>query len=124
MGFTSFRPPPFDLDEWKAKPHLERIKPLAQDWAVNGFGTPTEEYLGLSATDGTGNVSFTTPHDDWGAQIEFFTHIRAGVQTKAAELLRMSFRSFRYYAKKYNLVRREDLYEQAEPAAPREAEGS
>ncbi|MGA7617583.1 MAG: sigma-54 dependent transcriptional regulator [Thermoanaerobaculia bacterium] len=27
-----------------------------------------------------------------------------GVQTKAAELLRMSFRSFRYYAKKYGLV--------------------
>ena len=26
-------------------PHLERIKPLAQDWAVNGFGTPTVIYL-------------------------------------------------------------------------------
>jgi transcriptional regulator with GAF, ATPase, and Fis domain len=26
-----------------------------------------------------------------------------GVQTKAAELLGMSFRSFRYYAKKFNL---------------------
>jgi two-component system response regulator PilR (NtrC family) len=26
-----------------------------------------------------------------------------GVQVKAAELLGMSFRSFRYYAKKYNL---------------------
>jgi two-component system, NtrC family, response regulator PilR len=34
-----------------------------------------------------------------------------GVQTKAAELLHMSFRSFRYYAKKYSLVRRDDLYE-------------
>jgi two-component system response regulator PilR (NtrC family) len=33
-----------------------------------------------------------------------------GVQTKAAELLHMSFRSFRYYAKKYNLVHKEDLY--------------
>jgi two-component system response regulator PilR (NtrC family) len=30
-----------------------------------------------------------------------------GVQTQAAELLRMSFRSFRYYAKKYNLIARE-----------------
>ncbi|HLN58995.1 MAG TPA: sigma 54-interacting transcriptional regulator, partial [Thermoanaerobaculia bacterium] len=41
-----------------------------------------------------------------------------GVQTKAAELLHMSFRSFRYYAKKYNLVRKEDLYEEeASPAA-------
>jgi len=44
-----------------------------------------------------------------------------GVQTKAAELLRMSFRSFRYYAKKYNLVRKEDLYEQ-EPEEAHEAE--
>jgi two-component system, NtrC family, response regulator PilR len=34
-----------------------------------------------------------------------------GVQTKAAELLHMSFRSFRYYAKKYSLVRRDDVYE-------------
>ncbi len=44
-----------------------------------------------------------------------------GVQTKAAELLRMSFRSFRYYAKKYNLARKEDLYEDGEA---REAEGN
>jgi two-component system, NtrC family, response regulator PilR len=34
-----------------------------------------------------------------------------GVQTQAAELLRMSFRSFRYYAKKYGLVRREEVYD-------------
>jgi two-component system response regulator PilR (NtrC family) len=31
----------------------------------------------------------------------------AGVQTQAAELLRMSFRSFRYYAKKYDLIPKE-----------------
>ena len=30
-----------------------------------------------------------------------------GVQTQAAELLRMSFRSFRYYAKKYDLIPRD-----------------
>ncbi len=40
-----------------------------------------------------------------------------GVQTKAAELLHMSFRSFRYYAKKYSLVHRDDIYE-----APSEVE--
>jgi two-component system response regulator PilR (NtrC family) len=42
-----------------------------------------------------------------------------GVQTKAADLLHMSFRSFRYYAKKYNLVKKEDLYDgesETEPA--------
>jgi two-component system, NtrC family, response regulator PilR len=38
-----------------------------------------------------------------------------GVQTQAAELLRMSFRSFRYYAKKYELIARDrDTEEVAE----------
>jgi transcriptional regulator with GAF, ATPase, and Fis domain len=37
-----------------------------------------------------------------------------GVQTQAAELLKMSFRSFRYYAKKYGLLKREELYETAD----------
>jgi two-component system, NtrC family, response regulator PilR len=48
-----------------------------------------------------------------------------GVQTKAAELLHMSFRSFRYYAKKYSLVRRDDIYESngsGDAEDPREAE--
>lgn len=44
-GFIDPTPPPFDVEEWKRKPHLERVKPLAQDWAVNGFGTPTAIYL-------------------------------------------------------------------------------
>jgi two-component system response regulator PilR (NtrC family) len=37
-----------------------------------------------------------------------------GVQTQAAELLRMSFRSFRYYAKKYELIARESRQEEVE----------
>ena len=45
MGFINPAPPPFDVAEWKKKPHLERVKPLAQDWAVNGFGTPYVIYL-------------------------------------------------------------------------------
>ena len=45
MGFLAPELPPIDLDEWRKKPHLERIKPLAQDWAVNGFGTPYAVYL-------------------------------------------------------------------------------
>ena len=45
MGFTTPAPPPFDVEEWKRRPHLERIKPLAQDWGLNGFGTPTAVYL-------------------------------------------------------------------------------
>jgi hypothetical protein len=38
-------PPPFDVEEWQRRPHLARIKPLAQDWAVNGFGTPWAVFL-------------------------------------------------------------------------------
>ncbi len=34
-----------DIEEWKQKPLLERIKPLAQDWAINGVGVPTAVYL-------------------------------------------------------------------------------
>ncbi len=40
MGWFQPTPPPFDLDEWRAKPYLARLKPVCQDWAVNGFGTP------------------------------------------------------------------------------------
>jgi hypothetical protein len=45
MSFFSPSPPPFDLEEWKAKPHLTRLKPLVQDWGENGFGSPTAVYL-------------------------------------------------------------------------------
>jgi Transmembrane protein of unknown function (DUF3556) len=45
MGFLTPTPPPVDLDEWRKGPHLERIKPLAQDWSLNGFGTPTAVFL-------------------------------------------------------------------------------
>jgi Transmembrane protein of unknown function (DUF3556) len=45
MGFIAPAAPPVELEEWKKLPHLERIKPLAQDWALNGFGTPYFVYL-------------------------------------------------------------------------------
>src|SRR5581483_8449109 len=45
MGFFEPSPPPFDLEEWKAKPHLSRLKPLVQDWGGNGFGSPTFVYF-------------------------------------------------------------------------------
>jgi hypothetical protein len=45
MSFLSPAPPPFELEEWKAKPHLSRLKPLVQDWGLNGFGSPTFVYL-------------------------------------------------------------------------------
>lgn len=45
MGFLNPTPPPFDVEEWRRKPYLQRIKPLAQDWAVNGIGVPEAVYL-------------------------------------------------------------------------------
>ena len=45
MSFLQPNPPPFDLDEWNAKPFLSRLKPVVQDWVVNGFGAPGLIYL-------------------------------------------------------------------------------
>jgi len=45
MGFIQPSPPPVDVEEWKRLPHLARLKPLVQDWGVNGFGTPYVVYL-------------------------------------------------------------------------------
>jgi len=45
VGFVQPEPPPFDLQEWRAKPFLSRLKPNVQDWVVNGFGAPGIIYL-------------------------------------------------------------------------------
>jgi Transmembrane protein of unknown function (DUF3556) len=45
MGFLSPTPPPFELEQWRREPHLERLKPLVQDWGANGFGSPQFVYL-------------------------------------------------------------------------------
>jgi hypothetical protein len=45
MGFFQPSPQPVEYEEWSRRPHLERIKVLAQDWALNGFGTPYFVYL-------------------------------------------------------------------------------
>src|SRR3954468_21492165 len=45
MGFFQPSPPPFDLEEWRSKPHLSRLKPLVQDWGGNGFGSPSFVFL-------------------------------------------------------------------------------
>ncbi|HEX6230055.1 MAG TPA: DUF3556 domain-containing protein [Solirubrobacterales bacterium] len=67
MGFLSPTPPPFEVEDWKRLPHLERIRPLAQDWALNGFGAPVAVYLlylvklVLYAGGGLLLISATTP---------------------------------------------------------------
>ena len=45
MGLLDPAPPPFEVAEWRRLPHLQRIKLLAQDWALNGFGTPVAVYF-------------------------------------------------------------------------------
>jgi hypothetical protein len=45
MSFLQPSPPPFDLHEWRAKPFLSRLKPVVQDWVVNGFDAPGVVYL-------------------------------------------------------------------------------
>ena len=45
MSFFAPAEPPFDVEEWKRKPHLTRLKPLVQDWGENGFGSPTFVYF-------------------------------------------------------------------------------
>lgn len=67
MGFFQPSPPPVDYEQWRRLPHLERIKPLAQDWALNGFGTPYFVYLlyvvkiAVYALGGLLLISATTP---------------------------------------------------------------
>jgi hypothetical protein len=67
MGLLTPTDPPFEIAEWRRLPHLERIRPLAQDWAINGFGTPVAVYLLyvvkliLYAGGGLLVISATTP---------------------------------------------------------------
>lgn len=67
MGFFQPSEPPFDIAEWRSRPYLERIKPLTQDWAENGFGTPYFVYLlylvkiAIYAVGGLLLIAATTP---------------------------------------------------------------
>lgn len=77
MGLLDPAPPPFEVEEWRRLPHLERIKPLAQDWALNGFGTPVAvfflyvfkvlAYAGLGAL----LIFATSGWPEWTAPIVF-----------------------------------------------------
>jgi hypothetical protein len=84
MGFFEPAPPPFDLEEWKRKPHLSRLKPLVQDWGGQGFGSPSFVYLVyalklivfsvgalfvISLTPGLGNLGNI---DEWWTELIVF----------------------------------------------------
>jgi two-component system, NtrC family, response regulator PilR len=92
---------------------VERMIALEDSDLLSTKSLPEHVLLGGRIPDAT----FELPHDGISLQ----DHLEAigkifmlkaleragGVQTQAAELLRMSFRSFRYYAKKYDLLPRE-----------------
>lgn len=92
---------------------IERMIALETSDVLTTKSLPEQVFLGGRIPD----ASFTLPPE--GLSLE--DHLEAiakifmlqalercnGVQTQAAELLRMSFRSFRYYAKKYDLIPRE-----------------
>src|SRR5436309_11002280 len=96
---------------------VERMIALETSEVLTTKSLPEAVLLGGSIPD----VTFDLPPD--GISLE--DHLEAigkifmmkalertgGVQTQAAELLRMSFRSFRYYAKKYDLIPREGKQE-------------
>jgi len=98
---------------------IERMIALEAADILTTKSLPDQVLLGGSIPD----VTFELPSDGISLQ----DHLEAigkifmlkalersgGVQTQAAELLRMSFRSFRYYAKKYDLIPR-DLARQDE----------
>jgi len=77
MGLLDPTPPPFEVSEWRRLPHLERIKPLAQDWALNGFGTPVAVYflyvfkVLIYAGGGALLIFATSGWPEWTAPIVF-----------------------------------------------------
>ena len=99
---------------------IERMIALETSEVLTTKSLPEHVLLGGNIPD----VTFDLPADGISLQ----DHLEAigkifmlkalertgGVQTQAAELLRMSFRSFRYYAKKYDLIAREKPDEVAE----------
>lgn len=80
MGFMSPSPPPFEIEEWRQRPYRERLKPLAQDWAVNGIGVPQAVYLlyvvklvlfaggGLLLISATSDLGGLSEIGDWWTQ--------------------------------------------------------
>jgi hypothetical protein len=87
MGFLAPSLPDVDLDEWRSRSHHQKIRSLAQDWALNGFGTPYAVYLlyvvkligyvlgaaaVIATTDGIGGV---TEYRDWWTELVVYEKI-------------------------------------------------
>jgi two-component system, NtrC family, response regulator PilR len=99
---------------------IERMIALETSEVLTTKSLPEQVLLGASIPE----LSYELPEEGMALEghLESIAKIfmlkalerTGGVQTQAAELLRMSFRSFRYYAKKYDLIpkdQREDVVE-------------
>ena len=92
---------------------IERAVALEQTEAILPESLPEEVRLGRAVAEAPGNGALPDLGEGFDLEARgeaFYRHYIAlalertgGVQVKAAELLGMSFRSFRYYVKKYNL---------------------
>jgi two-component system response regulator PilR (NtrC family) len=98
---------------------VERMSALETSDVLTTKSLPEHILLGGSVPE----VTFDLPNEGMSLEqhLESIAKIfmlkalerTGGVQTQAAELLQMSFRSFRYYAKKYDLIPREGRQEDA-----------
>jgi hypothetical protein len=67
MSFLVPTLPDLDVAEWRRRPYLHGLRPLARHWVEHGFGVPTAVYLlyvvkvTLYAAGGAALISLTTP---------------------------------------------------------------
>ncbi|MPY97624.1 MAG: DUF3556 domain-containing protein [Actinophytocola sp.] len=67
MGLIAPRAPEFEISEWRQRPLLQRIKPLAIEWAQDGFGSPVSVYvvyivkMAAYVVGGLAAIAATTP---------------------------------------------------------------
>ncbi|HVT43987.1 MAG TPA: sigma-54 dependent transcriptional regulator [Thermoanaerobaculia bacterium] len=92
---------------------IERTIALEPSDVLTTKSLPEAVLLGFEIPDSSfdlpeGGLSLEKHLEDIGKSLMLKALERSnGVQTQAAELLKMSFRSFRYYAKKYDLIARD-----------------
>ncbi len=100
---------------------IERTVALEPSDIITSASLPEVFLHPAGVPGGTGTAEFDLPPEgiDMEAYLEWIgkrlmqqaLERMGGVQIRAAELLRMSERSFRYYAKKYGVRREEDTYD-------------
>ncbi len=80
MGFLAPNTADIDVQQWRTRPYHQRIRPLAQHWALHGFGTPGIVHLlylvkitayalgGIAVVSATPGVGGITDFGSWWAE--------------------------------------------------------